>query len=435
MPAAGEDGAYNSSFPDAARCCVRTARTRPRATLRPLDDMPLTPTFPALARDPVRSIAASRIREVANAAMGAPDVLAFWFGEPDQRTPAFIVEAAKAALDTGDTFYLPNLGLPALREALAGYVSRLHPGLNGAGVGPARIGVTSSGVSALMLAAQALVSPGDRVVAVVPLWPNLTAIAGVLGADVHTVPLSIEAGRWTLDPERLIAALTPGTRMLMVNSPGNPTGWVLAPDAMRAVLAHCRHHGIWVLSDEAYERLVFDGADCAPSFLDAADPQDRLVVANTFSKTWQMTGWRLGWLVMPETLTPDVEKLVEFNTSCAPGFVQQAGLAAVRLGEPATLAFRDAVKAGADTLLAALAELPRVHPVAPDGAMYVLLRVDGESDSLALAKALVRDARLGLAPGVAFGDSCEGYLRWCIAKPPAVLRDGVSRLAGFLAAH
>jgi len=365
--------------------------------------------------------------------MGAPDVLAFWFGEPDRPTPSFIVDAGKRALDAGETFYLPNLGLPDLRDAIAGYASRLHAG-SGPAIGADRVAVTSSGVTALMLAAQALVSPGDRVVAVVPLWPNLTAIAGVLGARVETVALTIDPrGRWTLDVDRLLAALTPDTRMLMVNSPGNPTGWVMPADAMRSVRAHCRRHGIWILSDEAYERLVFDGSDCAPSFLDGADPEERLVVANTFSKTWQMTGWRLGWLVLPAALAPDVEKLVEFNTSCAPGFVQRAGLAAVQDGEPAARAFQAYVREGAATLTGALAQVPRVHPVTPDGAMYVLLRVDGEPDSLELAKALVREARLGLAPGVAFGDGGEGYLRWCVARPAATLQDGVDRLARFLA--
>jgi len=390
----------------------------------------------AHARDAIRRIPASRIREVANAAMGAPDVLAFWFGEPDRPTPPFIVAAAKAAMDAGDTFYLPNLGLPALREALASYTGALHRP-DGASIGAHRIAVTSSGVSALMLATQALVSPADRVVAVVPLWPNLTAIAHVMGADVHTVALSVDAaaGRWVLDVDRLIAALTPDTRLLLLNSPGNPTGWVMPAQAQRAVLEHCRRLGIWVLADEAYERLVFDGSRCAPSFLDHADPDDRLVVANTFSKTWQMTGWRLGWLVLPDALVPDAEKLIEFNTSCAPGFVQRAGLAAVLHGEPATRTFAADVAAGARELVTALADLPRVRPVAPDGAMYVLLRVDAEPDSLALAKALVREARLGLAPGIAFGPECEGYLRWCIARPPAVLLDGVSRLAKFLSSR
>jgi len=388
--------------------------------------------LPALARDSLRAIAGSRIREVANAAMGATDLLAFWFGEPATPAPAFVVEAAKAALDANDTFYLPNLGITDLRAELAGYVDRLHPSSAAA---TDRIAVTSSGVAALMLASQALLSPGDRVVAVVPLWPNLTSIAAVLGARVQTVALTVDAatGGWTLDLDRLLAALTPDTRLLMINSPGNPTGWVMPADAQRVVIEHCRRLGIWVVSDEAYERLVFDGSQCAPSFLDVADPQDRLVVANTFSKTWQMTGWRLGWLVTPKALLPDIEKLIEFNTSCAPGFVQRAGLAAVRHGEAVTRSFVATVREGADTLMTALSGLPRVQAVRPDGAMYVLLRIDGEHDSLELAKALARDARVGLAPGIAFGPECEGYLRWCIARPPAMLHDGVERLAGFLA--
>ena len=387
---------------------------------------------PALARDSLRAIAGSRIREVANAAMGATDLLAFWFGEPATPTPAFVVEAAKAALDANDTFYLPNLGMTELRSDLADYVDRLHPPSAAA---TDRIAVTSSGVAALMLASQALLSPGDRVVAVVPLWPNLTSIAAVLGARVETVALTVDAknGGWTLDLDRLLAALTSDTRLLMINSPGNPTGWVMPADAQKVVIEHCRRLGIWVVSDEAYERLVFNGNQCAPSFLDVADPDDRLVVANTFSKTWQMTGWRLGWLVTPKALLPDIEKLIEFNTSCAPGFVQRAGLAAVRHGEAATRSFVATVREGADTLMTALSELPRVQAVRPDGAMYVLLRVEGEQDSLELAKALAREARIGLAPGIAFGPECEGYLRWCIARPPATLHRGVERLAGFLA--
>jgi aspartate/methionine/tyrosine aminotransferase len=385
--------------------------------------------FDPVAREPVRAIPASRIREVANSAMGAPDVLAFWFGEPDRPTPKFIVEAAKAALDAGDTFYLPNLGAPRLRAALAEYVARWHRP-----VGAQRIAVASSGVNALMLAAQAVVSPGDRVVAVTPLWPNLTAIAQVLGARVDAFPLEVDPvrGRWRLDVERLLAVLTPDTRMLMVNSPGNPTGWVITPDEQRLLLEHCRRYGIWVLADEAYERLVFDGSECAPSFLDCADERDRLIVANTFSKTWQMTGWRLGWLVLPPSLVPDVEKLIEFNTSCAPGFVQQAGLAALQDGDDATRSFAAYVRDGTRALVDGLRAVNRVEAVEPDGAMYVLLRIDGATDSLALAKSLVAEARLGLAPGIAFGPECEGYLRWCTARPAQTLRQGIERLDAYL---
>lgn len=387
--------------------------------------------FPAQPRPAIADLPASRIREVANAAMGLPDVLAFWFGEPDRPTPAFISAAAKAALDEGRTFYSPNLGLPALRSALSGYVARLHPR---AQVSPQRIAVTSSGVSALMLAAQALLSPGDRVVAVVPLWPNLSAIAQVLGAQVDTVDLQVDpqSGRWRLDVARLLDALTPETRLLLLNSPGNPTGWVMPTAQMAEVIAHCRQRGIWILSDEAYERLIFDGSACAPSMLDVAEPEDRLVVANTFSKTWQMTGWRLGWLVLPETLVPAIEKLIEFNSSCAPEFVQVAGITAIEHGDQATRDFVAAVRTGARHLMTELARLGAVRAVEPEGAMYVLLRIEGQADSLSLAKDLVGRARLGLAPGIAFGQASEGYLRWCVARPPAVLTEGVERLAVYL---
>jgi|LauGreDrversion4_2_1035121.scaffolds.fasta_scaffold92188_3 aspartate/methionine/tyrosine aminotransferase len=387
--------------------------------------------FSAQPRPAIAALSASRIREVANAAMGLPDVLAFWFGEPDRPTPGFISDAAKRALDQGRTFYSPNLGLPELRSALADYVGKLHPE---AAITPSRIAVTSSGVSALMLAAQALLSPGDRVVAVVPLWPNLSAIAQVLGAQVETVDLQVDpqSGRWRLDVQALLAALTGNTRMLILNSPGNPTGWVMPRAAMAEVIAHCRQHGIWILSDEAYERLIFDGSPCAPSMLDVAHPQDRLVVANTFSKTWQMTGWRLGWLVLPETLVPAIEKLIEFNSSCAPEFIQIAGITAIEQGDQATRDFVESVRAGATHLMTLLRELGPVRAVEPEGAMYVLLRIEGQPDSLTLAKDLVVRARLGLAPGIAFGGASEGYLRWCVARPPAVLSEGVERLRAYL---
>lgn len=382
----------------------------------------------ARARAAVQSLPASRIREVANAAMGRPDVLAFWFGEPAEVTDARIRDAAAAALAGGDTFYHPNLGIPTLREALARYASGLH-----GAVAASRIAVTSSGVAALMLAVQTLVGPGDRVVIVSPVWPNLPAMPTLMGASVTRVSLRVDATtrRWRLDLDELLAALTPDTRLLMINSPGNPTGWVAGDDDVKAILAHCRRQGTWVLSDEAYERLAF-GRRCAPSFLDHAGAEDRVVVANTFSKTWQMTGWRLGWLVLPDALVPDVEKLIEFNTSCAPGFVQQAGVAAIALGEEPIQRFASLVADGTTALADALAALPGVELVRPDGAMYLLLRVAGFDDSLALARRLVAEAGLGLAPGIAFGPDCEGWLRWCTARAPAQLLAGAQRLERFV---
>ncbi len=382
----------------------------------------------------VAGLPASRIREVANSAMGRDDVLAFWFGEPADVTSPSIRDAAKASIDAGDTFYSPNLGLHVLRASLASYSSTLRP--DATPIDAERIAVTSSGVSALMLAVQALVSPGDRVVVVTPVWPNLPAMPAIMNARIERVALSIDAAsrRWRLDVERLLAALTSDTRLLIVNSPGNPTGWMMTAQEIARVAAHCRERGIWILSDEAYERLAF-GRPRAPSFLDTCDENDALVVTNTFSKTWQMTGWRLGWLTAPPALMPAIEKLIEFNTSCAPVFVQKAGLAAIATGEGPILAFARMVESGTHALVHALRALDGVEVVEPDGAMYCLLRIEGRADSLALARQLVARAGLGLAPGIAFGAECEGWLRWCTARPVAQLLEGVARLERFLADH
>jgi aspartate/methionine/tyrosine aminotransferase len=387
-------------------------------------------TFDVAARAAVRGLRPSRIREVANAGFGLPDVLAFWFGESDRVTPPFIREAAAAALADGATFYSPNLGITPLREELAHYVSRLH-----GSTGPEHIAVTSSGVSALMLATQLVVGAGDRVVAVTPLWPNLVEMPKILGATVETVPLRCGPDGWKLDLQRLLSALEPGTRALMVNSPNNPTGWVMSREDQQAVLEHCRRHGIWIIADEVYERLHYaaDGRATAPSFLDLATREERVIGVNSFSKAWLMTGWRLGWLVVPPSLTEDLGKLIEYNTSCAPVFVQRAGMAALREGEYFVEQLVSDLRASRDHLVRALDRLSGVEVQAPPGAMYVFfsLPTGGES-SLALCRRLVSEARLGLAPGSAFGPEGEGFVRWCYACDAARLDAGVERLQAWL---
>ncbi len=376
-------------------------------------------------RDAIRQLPGSKIREVANAGLGREDVLAFWFGEGDEPTPAFIREAAAASLARGETFYSHNLGLPELRHAVAGYVSGLHRP-----VGGGRIAVTSSGVSALMIAMQALAGAGDEVAVVVPVWPNLTAQPAILGAEVKRIPLRPRDGAWRLDLDELLAAVTSHTRVLLVNAPNNPTGWTMSREEQAAVLAHCRTTGTWIVADEVYERLYFEaGAPAAPSFLDLAEPDDRLVVCHSFSKSFLMTGWRLGWLVLPEALVDAVGKLIEFNTSCAPVFVQRAGLAALAGAERLVPGLVRHLKACRDTLLPALQALPGVEVAVPAGGMYCFLKAPGGEDSLAFAKRLVADHGLGLAPGVAFGPEAEGWLRWCFAsREPERLAQGVGRL-------
>lgn len=393
----------------------------------------MPPAAPALreplrAKQAVQDLRSSKIREVANASMGQADVLPFWFGEPDEPTPPFIREAAIARIAAGDSHYVQTLGVPALRHAIARYVSGLHQPCTAE-----QVAVTSSGTAALMLAMQALVRPGDRVVAVTPLWPNLVEMPKLLGAEVTTVGLHFTPAGWQLDLDRLLAALVPGTRAVLVNSPNNPTGWVMSAAAQQAVLAHCRRHGIWIVCDDVYERYSF-GARCAPSFLDAAQPLDRVISCNSFSKAWQMTGWRIGWIVFPADMQQDISKLIEYNTTCTPSFVQHAAVAALEQGEPVIARMVGRLQAAQSHLVARLAQLPRVRVAGlAQGAMYTFFRVDGVGDSLDFCKRLVAAHGLGLAPGIAFGSEGEGYLRWCYASSLERIEDGVQRLATALA--
>jgi aspartate/methionine/tyrosine aminotransferase len=384
------------------------------------------------------------IRQVANAGLGRDDVLKFWFGESDEVTPALVRQAAADSLLRGETFYAHNLGLLELRQAIAHYASAMrcdgaHP------VEVDRLAVTPGGVNALMLAVQALVNAGDRVVVVTPVWPNLVAQPTVMGAQVHCVSLKPRDGRWTLDMDELLQALTPQTRLLVVNSPNNPTGWTLSRAEQQTLLDHCRQAGTWILADEVYERLYFEASPnaCAPSFLDLADPQDRLVVVNSFSKSLLMTGWRLGWLVMPPDMTQEVGKLVEFNTSCSPVFVQRAGVAALAQQAQITPGVVAHLKTCRDTLVPLLQALPGVQVSPAPGGMYAFFRLAGQADSLATARQLVQQAGLGLAPGDAFFNAdgavrppeFEGWLRWCFASQDLErLRAGAGRLAQWLQA-
>ena len=380
-------------------------------------------------------VSVSLIRELANSAAGRENLLPFWFGESDQPTPAFIRDAAVASLQAGETFYSENLGRPYLRHAIAKYLTGLH----GRTVGVERIAMTTSGDSALMLASQLLIEAGDRVVIVTPLWPNAVEIPKIAGGQVECVSLEVRHGRWTLPLEKLLEAMTPGTRMLVINSPNNPTGWTIDREEQRAILDHCRRLGIWIVADDVYERLVYvEGMRSAPSFLTLAENEDRVIVVNSFSKAWSMTGWRVGWLVAPPSVLPELASLIEYNTSCVAEFVQRGAAVAAEQGEPYVVALRAGLADTQRRLTTMLRELPGVEVPEASGAMYVFLRVVGEGDSMRFAKRLVDEVGLGLAPGRAFGPEGEGWLRWCFASVWAKNEMGVERLARFLerqAAH
>jgi aspartate/methionine/tyrosine aminotransferase len=371
-----------------------------------------------------------QIREVANAAIGTNDVLAFWFGEAELPTPEPIRAAGAAALTRGDTFYTPNLGLPELRQDLASYLSHWHRPISAD-----RIAVTSSAVSGLMISMQAIVEPGSPVVAVTPVWPNLCEIPQILGAELISVPLQFGSSGWALDLDRLMAAIQPGVTAVVINSPNNPTGWTLSRPEQEAILARCRAVGTWLIADDVYERLYFH-APCAPSFLDIADPSDRFIACNSFSKAWRMTGWRIGWVVVPQALVPNYSKLTEYNTSCVPGFVQSAARVALTQCEADVSYLVKQVKANQTRLYECLATMSQLELGAPaPGGMYAFFRVRGLRDSLSFCKRLVEKARLGLAPGSAFGADSPEFVRWCIATDPGRLEAGLDRFASYLSAH
>ena len=391
----------------------------------------------------IQSLEESKIREVANSGLlaskqaetGRTELLKFWFGESDEVTPDFIRQAAMASLQAGETFYCHNLGLAELREAVAANATRLHQH-----VSADRVAITAGGVNALMLACQMLIDAGDEVVAITPVWPNLTAQPVVMGAALRTVSLQPTAtGDWQLDMAQLLAAVTSKTKMLVLNAPNNPTGWTLSKAEQQTILQHCRRTGTWILADEVYERLYYAGDTangCAPSFLDISVPDDRLIVVGSMSKSFLMTGWRTGWLVMPPVMLPHMGKLIEFNTSCSPVFVQRACIAAFARSDEVTPGVVAHLKTCRDTLVPLLQATPRVQVQAARGGMYAFFKLDGFGDSLDVAKRLVAEAGLGLAPGNAFAPEAQGWLRWCFAsKDVGRLQLGVERLRGWLAVN
>jgi aspartate aminotransferase len=377
----------------------------------------------------VASMPFTLIGQVALAGMGDPDVVPLWYGESDVPTPALICEAAAAALRAGETFYTFKRGIPELRDALATYLT----GLYGRAIDAQRVIVTSSAMSSIMLLAQALVEPGDNVVVITPIWPNIVDAVTVLGGELRSVPLiDSPGGGWRFDAEQVMAACDAKTRAIFVNSPGNPTGWVMCRDEAANLLAFSRRHGIWLIADEVYARLVYDGGRAAPSLLEIAEPEDRVVAINSFSKAWAMTGWRLGWMVAPREIQEVADKLVEFNTSCAPPFLQRAAIVALEQGEEVVASMVERCRRGRDIIIHGLNRFPRVRVAAPPGAFYAFCRVDGLADSLAFAREILTRVKVGVAPGAAFGPAGEGYLRLCFACAPARLELALERLAAVL---
>ena len=387
--------------------------------------------MPRLAAS-VETVPRSRIRELAEIAMSMEGVLRLYFGESSLPTPDYIKRAATRAIEDGFTFYTENAGLPSLRRAIAENYRRLH----GVELDPAgEIVVTASGVQALNVAIRCALDPGDEALVLTPAWPNGSSIVTMANAVVRQVPQPWCGDRYGIDFDALAAAVTPRTRMLLYTSPSNPLGWVATADEQRGLLDFARRHRLWLLADEVYERLYYAGSslgDPVPSILRMATRDDAVMVVHSFSKSYCMTGWRLGWLVARRDLAAKATELNEFIISHAPSFAQKAGETALAEGEGELRAMLARLKGNRDLCLEALAGMPGVAVPKPDGAFYLFPRIDGLEDSFGFCRRLLEETRVGLAPGVAFGAGGEGSVRICYAAERDILEPAMERLAKFL---
>jgi len=376
----------------------------------------------------------SRIRELAEIAMGMDGVLKLYFGESNVPTPEFIKRAAHKAMADGFTFYTENAGLPSLRKALARYYEEMH----GVALDPlGEIVITTSGVQALNAGIRCMLDPGDEALVLTPAWANGSSIITMANATPVEIPHVLRGERYYIDFDALEAAVTPRTRMLLYTSPSNPLGWVATDEEQRQILDFTRKHGLWLMADEVYERLYYPAAGGnapAPSILTKCKREDAVVVVQSFSKSYCMTGWRLGWIVGRRDLVARATQLNEFIISHAPSFTQRAGETALVWGEDTLKQMHAGLKANRDFCLAALRKMPGITIPKPDGAFYLFPKVEGLTDSFAFCKQLLMETKVGLAPGVAFGAGGEGSIRLCYAADQSILAPAMERLGLFLQA-
>ena len=386
----------------------------------------------AMLANSVEQVPRSRIRELAEIAMTMDGVLRLYFGESNLPTPDYIKQAAVRALHEGYTFYTENAGLPSLRRAIAENYQRL----NAVKLDPAsEIVVTASGVQALNLGIRCALDPGDDALVLTPAWPNGSSSIMMANARVHQVPHPLCGQRYRVDFDALEAAVTPRTRLLLYTSPSNPLGWVATEEEQQGLLDFARRHGLWLLADEVYDRLYYAGeqlGDPVPSILRKATRQDAVMVVHSFSKSYCMTGWRVGWLVARRDLAEKATQLNEFIISHAPTFAQKAGETALAEGEGPLVEMLERLKQNRDLCLQALSGMNGVTVPKPDGAFYVFPRIEGLRDSFSFCRRLLEETRVGLAPGVAFGAGGEGSVRICYAAERSILEPAMARLTKFL---
>jgi aspartate/methionine/tyrosine aminotransferase len=384
--------------------------------------------FLSALRREARDAPDSGIVEVFNYGRGRPGLIPLWAGEGDLPTPEFIHSATSRSLAAGETFYTYQRGVPELRAALARY----HEKQFGRKFSPERFFVTGGGMQAIQIAITATAGTGNEMILLTPAWPNFAGAAGIGGATPVEVPLDFDGTTWSLDIDRLRAAITPRTRAIFINSPSNPTGWTATEDDLRAILEIVRGAGCWIIADEVYSRFVFDGAARAPSFYDVMEEDDRIIFVNTFSKNWAMTGWRIGWISAPENIGGVIENLIQYSTSGVAAFMQRGAVAALDDGEPFVREQIERARVGRKIVCGGLEGSNRIDFAWPDGAFYLFLRIEGMEDTSKLGMTLIDEANIGLAPGSAFGEGGEAFMRLCFLRRADDLKEATRRLSAWL---
>jgi aspartate/methionine/tyrosine aminotransferase len=380
----------------------------------------------------VNQVPHSRIRELAEIAMSMEGVLRLYFGESNLPTPDYIKQAAVRAMQDGFTFYTENAGLFSTRRALADHYRRLQS----VELDPAtEIVVTSSGVQALNVGIRCMLDPGDEALVLTPCWPNGSSIVAMANATARQIPHPLCGERYRVDFDALEAAVTARTRLLLYTSPSNPLGWVATAGEQQGLLDFARRHNLWLVADEVYDRLYYNGShlgEPVPSILKLATREDAVAVVHSFSKSYCMTGWRLGYLIARRDLAAKATQLNEFIVSHAPTFTQKAGETALAEGEQELRRMLERLKQNREACLEALGGMSGITVPTPDGAFYLFPRIDGLTDSFAFCKRLLQETRVGLAPGVAFGAGGEGSVRICYAAERSILEPAMERFGKFL---
>lgn len=388
--------------------------------------MDMTDLISSITR-PAQNEPESGIVTAAMYGMAKPDVMAFWSGQGNLPTPETFCRPAIESLLAGETFYTWQRGIPELREALVRYHAK-HYGVN---LHIDHFGITGGGMQAIQIAIQMIAGDGDEVIIPTPAWPNYAGPMRLQGTKPVEVPMIFANGTWSLDLDRLFAAATPRTKAICINSPSNPLGWTASRDDLIAIRNFARKTGIWIIADEVYARFCFT-AKRAPSFLDVCDPEERLILCNTFSKNWAMTGWRQGWIQAPKIMAPIVERFIQYHSSGSPVFLQKGCAAAVENGDDFVDMQVEMARKNRDIVVNTFRQSPRLRFQVPDGAFYMFFGIEGMKDSLATCLRIIDEAGVGFAPGGTFGPGGEGYLRMCYLKNEDTLRTGLQRFTDWL---